>query len=195
MKNIIAWIATLLCLLGTASPNALAADAQGFVGTTILIIRHAEKPANKADGPGLTPAGESRARAYADYFRHFNVDGVPVQIDTLIATADTRNSDRPRLTVEPFSKASRLPIQQPFDDDNVKGLADWLASGPPNRKILIAWHHERIPKLLAALGADPNSLIPGGAWPAQTYDWVIVLHYDGNGRLATSKRIVEPEFR
>jgi len=190
-------LATLLLLIGI-SWSAIAQetdhDNRGPASTTLLIIRHAEKPADKTNGgPGLTPAGEARAKSYADYFRNFRVDGAPVRIDTLIATADTPNSARPRLTIEPLSRAIGLKIQQPFGDDDVKGLARWLANGPPNRTVLIAWHHERIPKLLAELGADPNMLIPGGTWPPRTYDWVIVLRYDADGRLSLSKRIIEPE--
>jgi len=43
---------------------------------TILIIRHAEKPAD-GSASGLTAEGEKRARAYAGYFRDFRVDSKP----------------------------------------------------------------------------------------------------------------------
>ena len=140
----------------------------------------------------MTPTGEARARAYAAYFRNFAVDGAPVHIDTLVATADSNNSMRPRLTVKPFSQASGLPLQQPFKNKDVKGLANWLANGPSHRTVLIAWHHGVVPKLLTELGADPLSLLPGGEWPPTTYDWVLYLHYGEDGHLAQTKRIVEP---
>ncbi len=167
--------------------------AQGLSGTTILIVRHAEKPADDATGgPGLAPAGVARAQGYADYFRHFPVDGVPVKIDTLIASADSDESARPRLTLEPLSKALGLPIQQNFADKDVKDLVHSLEDGPPNRTILIAWHHGKLPKLLDHLGADPDALLPGGEWPSDTYNWVIVLRYDRDGDLTLSQRVVEP---
>jgi hypothetical protein len=169
---------------------ALAAD--GFKDATILVIRHAEKPPTKAEGPGLTPAGEARARNYAAYFSHFMLDGAALHIDTLIATADSKGSQRPRLTVTPFSQASGLAVQQPFADDDVKQLADWLGTGAPHRTILIAWHHGMIPALLTALGADANTLVPGGKWPPDTYDWVIALRYGDDGKLVSSQRMVEP---
>lgn len=168
-------------------------DARGFAGATILIVRHAEKPADEATGgSGLAPAGVARAQGYADYFRHFQVQGMPVKIDTLIASADSADSSRPRLTLEPLSKALGIPIQQPFADKEVKDLARWLADGPPNRTILIAWHHGKLPKLLYELGADPDSILPGGEWPQDTYDWVIVLRYDSDGDLTLSSRVAEP---
>ncbi|HUO02132.1 MAG TPA: hypothetical protein VMU31_05090 [Rhizomicrobium sp.] len=176
-------------LFGAPSP---ASAADGFKDATILVIRHAEKPATKAEGPGLTPAGRVRAENYAGYFTHFTLDGTPLHIDTLVATADSKGSMRPRLTVTPFSKASGLPIQQPFADDDVKKLAEWLGNGAPKRTILIAWHHGMIPALLTALGADANALVPGRQWPPDTYDWVIALRYDGSGKLISSRRIVEP---
>ena len=117
-----------------------------------------------------------------------------MKIDTIIASADSENSDRPRLTVTPFSQASGIKIQQPFPDKEVKALAHWLAAGTPNRTILIAWHHGKLPKLLRELGADSEELVPGGVWPEDTYDWLIVLKYDSNGNLSEAKKIVEPAF-
>ena len=173
--------------------TARPADAQvatGLANATLLIVRHAEKPDT---GSGLTPAGEHRAKAYADYFKHFEFDGTPVHIDTLVATADTAKSARPRLTVEPFAKASGLELQQPFADKQVHELAAWLAQQPSGRTTLIAWHHGQIPNLLTALGADPSALIGAPAWPSSVYSWVVVLRYDASGRLATSRLVHEPE--
>src|SRR5579872_1836495 len=81
-------------------------EASGLAGDTLLIIHHAEKPDGDNGGPGLAPAGEARAKAYANYFQHFQLDGMPVKIGAIIATADSEDSDRPRLTVTPFSQAS-----------------------------------------------------------------------------------------
>jgi hypothetical protein len=168
--------------------------SSGLAGDTLLIIRHAEKPDGDNAGPGLAPAGEARAKAYVDYFQHFQLDGAPVKIGAIIATADSQDSDRPRLTVTPFSQATGLKIEQPFPDKEVKALAHWLAAGDPNRTILIAWHHGKMPKLLNQLGADPDELLPDGVWPDDTYDWVIALKYDSDGQLIEQKKIVEPAF-
>ncbi|QAY97335.1 flagellar basal body-associated protein FliL [Methylovirgula ligni] len=160
----------------------------------MLIIRHAEKPAGDNSGPGLAPAGVARAKAYVDYLQHLRIDGAPVKIDAIIATADSQDSDRPRLTVTPFAQASGLKIEQPFPDKEVKALAHWLAAGEPHRTVLIAWHHGKMPKLLNQLGANPDELLPDGYWPEDTYDWVILLRYDDDGQLSESKRIIEPAF-
>jgi hypothetical protein len=160
--------------------NAVASGLPGLANATLLIIRHAEKPVT---GPGLSPAGEAHAQAYVRYFQHLTLDGAPVRIDTLIATADSAESRRERLTLEPLSRATGLRIQQPFKDRAIKQLANWLAHGAPNRNILLAWHHGRVPMLLAELGLNPSTIFARGRWPSDIYDWLVVLRFDGNGNL------------
>jgi hypothetical protein len=82
------------------SPNNLANNA-------VLIIRHSEKPQT---GNGLTARGEERARLYAKYFQPFQDQEPPIEVDSLYVGADSKNSIRPRLTLEPLSKAINLPI-------------------------------------------------------------------------------------
>ena len=163
----------------------------GLANVTLIVVRHAEKPTSD-DDPGLSPAGQARAQAYASYFRHFSVDGAPVQIDTLIASADSAKSARPRLTLEPLSRATGIPIQQPFADKQVKDAAQWIEMGQTKGTALIAWHHGKLAKLLEKLGAEPATLLPGGEWPENVYDWAIVLRYGPDGHLSEAKRIVEP---
>ena len=167
------------------------AGAPGLANVTLLIVRHAEKPQSEGDR-GLAPAGEARAKAYATYFRHFSVDGTPVAIDTLIASSDSDESARPRLTLEPLSKATGIAIQTPFANKQVKDAARWIEAGQTHKAALIAWHHGKLTKLIEKLGADPSTLLPDGDWPDDVYDWVIVLRYDGDGNLSEAKRIVEP---
>jgi len=177
-------------LTAVAKPLPIAVMGPGFQGATLLIVRHAEKP---VDGMGLTPAGQRRAQAYANYFTHFTLDGAPIRIDALAATLDSPKSARPRLTLEPLAKATGMPLQTPFADKQVSDMAGWVAHQPPGRTTLIAWHHGQIPNLLAALGADPGALIPGGVWPNDVYDWVVVLRYDSGGKLVVSKVVHEPQ--
>ena len=177
---------TLMAAL--ARPVAAAPDLTGLRDTTVLIIRHAEKPES---GPDLTPAGEKRARDYVNYFKNFSIDSKPVKPDYLVATADSRNSHRPRLTLTPLSQAMRLPLHLGFKDKKYAELATELKSAPHGKNILICWHHGAIPELLGALGADPDKLIPGGKWPEAQFGWLIELRYDHAGRLMPdeSKRI------
>ncbi|HXZ21488.1 MAG TPA: flagellar basal body-associated protein FliL [Pseudolabrys sp.] len=158
----------------------------GLENAVILIIRHAEKPDT---GHSLSPAGETRADACASYFANFVIDGRQLKLDHIFATRDTRHSHRPRLTVEPTAQKFGLPIDDRFKNKQFLKLVDEIKSWPHGEDVLISWHHGKIPQLLRALGADPQKLLPNGKWPDSSFDWLIQLRYDQNGRLMESKRV------
>jgi len=174
-----------------ASTLTLPADSQeGPKDAVVLIIRHAEKPDT---GPGLSPSGQQRAEAYIHYFQEFTVDSRQLRPDAVFAAKDTKGSQRPRLTVEPFAKAAKLRIDTRFSSNQSAELAAALRETEQGKRILISWHHTDVPALLRALGAKPKSLLPGGKWPDPVFDWVILLSYDQDGRLipANTRRISE----
>jgi hypothetical protein len=191
-----AHVKTLCCLLAVfLSSMAFAGPSQGtpsdaLKDAVILIIRHAEKP---AEGAELSPAGKERAAAYVQYFSHFTVDSKPLKLDCLIAAADSANSRRPRRTLEPLSQTLGLKIAQPFKDKQFEEMARDLQTAPHGKRILVCWHHGKIPDLAQALGADPSRLLPGGKWPDDEFAWVLQLSYDHDGRLIPdqTKRINE----
>lgn len=167
------------------STLTFAADSpDGPKDAVVLIVRHAEKPDS---GSSLSPAGEERAKAYADYFRNFTVDSKQVRPDVVYAAKDSNGSQRPRLTVEPFAKAQKLRIDTHFKITQSAELAAALRATEQGKVILISWHHTDIPDLLRALGAKPKKLLPGGKWPDPTFDWVILLSYDQDGRLIPAR--------
>jgi hypothetical protein len=161
----------------------IGAPTNGLSGSTVLIVRHAEKP---EDGVGLTPAGEARAAAYARYFQSFHFGGEVLHVDTLVAAADTGHSERPRLTLAPLAQAIAAPVQQPSSSEDVGGLANWLRAGRAKRTILVSWHHSKIARLVGALGADPHQFLFLGRWPPSVYNWVVVLHFDEKGAFIPS---------
>jgi hypothetical protein len=187
----------LLCGVVTMGipPSILAQSSQdgsspALSNTVVLVIRHGEKPAN---GQNLTPAGQARANAYPDFFRSLRMDGQPLKVDYLFAAADTKESDRPRLTLEPTSKVLDLTIDGQFGDGQYAKLADDIRTKPHGQNILICWHHGEIPQLIKALGADPRRLFPPkGEWPDDVYNWMIALRYDSEGRLMAAERVTEP---
>jgi broad specificity phosphatase PhoE len=175
------------CALALAS----ASDAQeGPKNSVVLIIRHAENPAN---GHGLSPRGEERAEAYKNYFQNFTIDSKREEPQAVLVAADSKQSHRPRLTVEPFAKAANLQIDNRFANRQPADLAAELRAHYQGKVILVCWHHGQIPALLRALGAAPETLLPNGKWPKDVYDWVIVLSFDENGRIIpdSTKRITE----
>ena len=99
----------LFCgLLALAIPTVILAEpphdgkSSALKNAVILVIRHAEIPDN---GCGLSASGEARAMAYVNYFKIFKIDGRPLKLDRLFAAADSKESHRPRLTIEPTGKA------------------------------------------------------------------------------------------
>jgi hypothetical protein len=172
-------------------PACLAEAGQGPRNATVMIVRHAEKPAN---GNQLNAEGDARAQAYASYFRASPPGGKSP--DRLIATADTKKSSRPSLTLGPLSRASGLPIDTRFRNENVNGLAQDLARSGGGETTLISWHQGQIPELITALGGDPAAFLPGGNWPNNVFNWVVVLKFDGDGQVmpGQSRLVHEPNF-
>jgi hypothetical protein len=186
-------MALLLASAAFADDDDKAPNTNGYPAlkdAVILIIRHAEKTAS---GDELSPEGYKRADAYVNYFKNYQLDGKPLKLDYLYAAADSKNSKRVRLTVEPLSKATGLKLDNRFANKKFQGMVDELRATSHGHEILICWHHGQIANLVEALGADPDTLLPKGKWPDDVFDWVLELHYDGNGRLIPSqtKRINE----
>jgi hypothetical protein len=183
-----AWtLFSLLLLLPTA---ALAhhdhgdKGSRGLSNVTVLIVRHAEKPAS---GSGLSPQGEQRAQAYATYFDPLQLDGQSLVPGRLIATKDSKNSMRPRLTLTPLSQHLGLPIEQPYADADVDKLVKSLGKDNQAPVVLIAWHHGHIDKLIDAFGGDAKTITGRKTWPGDVYDWLVVLRFDANGHLDASR--------
>ncbi|MDD5432037.1 MAG: flagellar basal body-associated protein FliL [Candidatus Omnitrophica bacterium] len=195
-KNIILFLIVIFSLVGITIPAfAESQDVQSYTNDSnplknavILIIRHAEKP---AEGFELSPAGEARAKAYAGYFQKYMIDGKIVKLDYLFSTADSKESHRPRLTIEPLSKALGMKIESRFQDDDFAKLAQEIKDYPHGQNLLICWHHGKIPGLLSALGADPTKLLPDGKWPEEVFCWVMQLRFDENGKLFDARRVNE----
>src|SRR5690348_11246554 len=129
----------LLLLLLAALPLA----AQQRAATTVILVRHAEKAATPADDPGLTDAGQARARALAAIARDAGVTAI---ITTQFAR--TRETARPAaeaLGVTPeVAKAGGAEHAQ-----EVARLIGAHAGGV----VLVVGHSNTIPAIVAALGA------------------------------------------
>ena len=180
-------LALALAIL-SMSATSRAETAAGPRNAVVLIIRHAEQP---EQGDGLSPAGEARAKAYINVFKSLAIDGRPLKLDYIFAAADSRESRRPRLTVEPTAQALGLAVDDRYPNKHYADLVSRIATLKPGASTLICWHHGEIPNLLAALGADPGMLLHHGKWPADEYGWLIILRYDENGQLRDSKRVDE----
>ncbi|NBF01066.1 flagellar basal body-associated protein FliL [Pseudomonas sp. Fl5BN2] len=180
LKGLLALPALMIALQAPAHEGPK--DA-GLRNATVLIIRHAEKP---DQGDGLSPRGQQRAEAYAQYFDPLQLNGQNLVPQRLIATRDSEDSARPRLTLVPLSQRLHLPIEQPYDNRDVDKLVRSLAKNNQAPVILIAWHHGQIYNLIEAFGGDAKTLTGQKSWSESVYDWLIVLRFDDQGRLVES---------
>jgi hypothetical protein len=175
--------------------------------STILIIRHAEKPPG---GVGLAPAGRARALAYVKYFQDFSRAGTsPLTIDYIFAARNSTESCRPQLTILPTAAALDLPIDDRTEDARYVDVANQIRSGGAydGSTLLICWHHEHALALADALAGEKlaKTLPASAAWPSRwpggppppgapdVYGWVLIIVSDADGKIdrAQSKCINE----
>ena len=180
--------------IGGAAATALALPGSGIAeaagaGDLIMIIRHAEKPADddsgvKLDGSAskhsLIVRGWQRAGALASLF---DPSGGAVRSGLATPTAiyasegGDSDSDRPLETITPTADELGLT---PDTDYSVGQEAD-LAAAITARSgaTLVSWQHEDIPAIVAALGAV--SPPPPASWPDDRFDMVWVFTRTSGG--------------
>jgi hypothetical protein len=182
--------------IGASSPTAHG-GASLPKNSTILIIRHAEKPAS---GVGLAPAGRARALAYVKYFQDFSPDGTsPLTIDYIFAARNSTESCRPQLTIMPSAAALDLPIDDRTEDARYEDLANQITSGSAyeGSTLLICWHHEHALALADALASEKlaKTLPASAAWPSHwpggppppgtpdVYGWILIIVSGADGKI------------
>lgn len=135
---------SLLLLSVLVCANAFGVAAQQLP-TTVILVRHAEKADAPASDPGLTKAGEARARALMGIARDAGVTAV---ITTQFAR--TRETARPAaeaLGITPeVARASGSAAQHAQD---VARMVQAHAGGV----VLVVGHSNTIPAIVTALGA------------------------------------------
>jgi len=150
--------------------------------TTIVIVRHGEKPAL---GLGqLSCKGLNRALALAPLL--MSRYGNPVAI--YAPNPSFLNTDngihyayvRPLVTIEPLAIRVGLPINIEWGMSDIKSLAERILSSPTGTHI-VAWEHhwgESLAKhLLSKLGGDPDE-VP--RWDDADFDSVFVIRARDN---------------
>jgi len=163
---------------------ALLAPPQAARPAQIILFRHAEKPADKAD-PHLSPQGVRRARMLVGFLTSNPVVskyGKPVAI---FATRTTKDDDgqRTQETVAPAAAALKLTVQAPFLGKDYKQLAKQILRNPAyaGKTVLICWNHDVISELAAELGVSPRP----PAWKGREFDRVYVISYRGKAATLT----------
>ncbi|MDH6150422.1 hypothetical protein [Paraburkholderia tuberum] len=153
----------------------------------ILVMRHAEKPADPMD-PNLSEQGFARARSLATYIPETRETlGSP---DFIFAAAISKHSARPYETVEPLAKATGKPIDATFADQDYSALASTLLSTPPyaDQQLVVCWHHGNIPSLMRMLGCKEGAY--PNPWDHKVFNLILKVEF-AHGTPSVSQ-IVEP---
>jgi phosphohistidine phosphatase SixA len=121
----------------------------------VLLMRHAEKPADPND-PHLSNEGMTRAEKLAVYIPETFGDS-----QWLFASAISKHSARPYETLKPLSKKLGIPLDATHADQDYAALAAELLVNQryAGQRVAIAWHHGHLPAFANALGA------PKGQYP------------------------------
>ncbi len=166
--------------------------------TTIMVIRHAEKPVGDGsphgvdingdpDPQSLTPRGWQRAGALVNLFSGGPATSVrstalptPTHLFASMVAIGS-SSRRPRETLDPLAERLGLTINTRFAKPQVPDLA--RAAMAADGVVLIAWEHNLIPSLAAAIRGSAEG-IPQ-VWPDDRYDviWIFEPSQESPGHL------------
>jgi broad specificity phosphatase PhoE len=162
----------------TASLRAAAAQENP---TIVVLVRHAEKAAQPADDPGLTPEGAARAEALI---------GAVGAVDAIFTTQFIRT----RATAEPLARARGVPVtvvEYPVNPmagsggaaGYAKALAERIRREHRGQTVVVVGHSNTVPAIVEALGATPAGVIADSEYD---HLFVVVLTADG-ARLVRAK--------
>lgn len=153
----------------------------------IMIVRHAEKPTKanaqhggRPDGAhdkhSLSVRGWTRAGALVGLLAPLH--GAPraglARPDAIYASGYAHEgSHRPAQTVTPLAERLGLPVHCHWGEGAEAELASTLADR--SGTILVAWHHETIPKIVHAVGS-----VATPEWHDDRFDLVWTLTREGS---------------
>jgi broad specificity phosphatase PhoE len=141
---------TQIVVIYTAIAIGLAWFFESQATTTMIFVRHAEKAAEPADDPPLSPAGRQRV---AELTRQLVDADVVAGIDAIYVT----NTARSEQTAEPLARRLGIEMQH-YETDPVDNepVVDRMVSDNKGKIILVVGHSNTLPALIADLGASKN---------------------------------------
>jgi broad specificity phosphatase PhoE len=145
----------------------------------VLLIRHAEKPADDAS-VHLSADGVKRAEVLHRLFEPAADRPAPFPTpDVIFAAKDSKHSHRSVETVTPLAKRLKLPVNSTYRDEEFAALAREVVQNPryAGKTVLVCWHHGTMPELAARLGAADAP----AAWKGSVFDRVWQISSAENG--------------
>ena len=149
--------------------------------TTLLLIRHAEKPdaalgvngvdaRGHADATELSVAGWQRSGALPRLFSPAQPAEMLPRPDVVFAAASHPRSRRPVRTVELLARVLGLELRQAHGEADLEALVEAIRRC--DGVVLVCWRHETLAALARAF-VDESTPIP--EWDPRRFDMVWVL--------------------
>jgi broad specificity phosphatase PhoE len=168
-------------IIYTAIAVGLAWFFESQATTTVIFVRHAEKAAEPADDPGLSPAGQRRV---AELTRQLKDADVIAGIDAVYSTPFRRTEE----TARPIAEALGLPINS-YDAANTEAIMEYIVKEHKGKIILVVGHSNTLPLLMADMGASKR--VPAIA--ENEYDNIYIVSIPWFGKTKTIRlRYCEP---
>ncbi len=156
---------------------ALTATAQP---ARIILLRHAEKPADETE-IHLSERGQERARALTAWATNSPAWGTNDRPAAVFACKPTLKAPSQRAieTITPFATRLQLPVQTPFSAKNYAALARQILNDPTlkGKTVVICWVHDELPQLAQSFGVK----FGGDKWKKNVFDRVWLITYQDSG--------------
>jgi len=130
----------------TAIAIGLAWFFESQATTTVIFVRHAEKAAEPAGDPALSPAGQRRV---AELARQLVDADVVAGIDAVYSTSYRRTEE----TARPIADALDLPINS-YDASDTEAIMDHIVREHKGKIVLVVGHSNTLPALIGNMGAS-----------------------------------------
>ena len=178
MKSPITLFTLLLAAVLLHAPTTLA------MPKTVVVIRHAEKPADESN-IHLSEKGYARAAKLPQFFLRFD----SAQAIRLIAQGQKRadSSLRPIETVMPASQQFQQPILHQFVKGESRAMMDFVRANHAfdGKMLVISWGHDELGAISALLGANQ------GEWSSKIFDRAWVFRFDADGALVRFEDVAQ----
>lgn len=135
-----------IIVIYTAIAIGLAWFFESQATTTVIFVRHAEKAAEPADDPGLSPAGQRRV---AELTRQLKDADVIAGIDAVYSTPFRRTEE----TARPIAEALDLPLNS-YDAADTEAIMEHIVKAHKGKIILVVGHSNTLPALIGNMGAS-----------------------------------------
>lgn len=166
LRHLIQRLGILFVMLSGVAACAAPEEQAELDGTTIYLVRHAEKVLDVSNPP-LTEDGQARAALLAEH-----------SALSKISRIHSTDYVRTRQTAAPIAEALDIDVEI-YDPSDLTGFAAQLIE--QGGESLVVGHSNTTPQLVEALGGEPGTEIDEAA----EYDRLYIVEINADGNVAS----------